>query len=168
MDKFHLLTGLGLLAVVCTAQAAQEREHPMAGLDQDGDGSVNFQEFMESDSPFLTEIDSDGNGVLTLDEFLNNRSGFGRRGNADRQSQDEDGDSDRQARMGQMAEQQFAQMDLDGDETVTAAEFKEASFLRMDRDSDGQITAREMRPSRVPGGRGPGRRGGNGPRGQNQ
>lgn len=176
MDKFRSTTGLGLLVLGCaTAVAQPERPNPIAAMDNDGDGAVNFQEFMDGEFPFLATMDSDANGVLTLNEFLNSRRGIGRGNNPDR-AVEEGGElrcAERQARMQQNVEERFVQMDLDGDEIVTEAEFKEATFLQMDSNTDGLLSGREMRPPRGLGNRGRGRRGrggngGNGPSGLDQ
>ncbi len=162
MNKLSIITGLGLLAIASTSFAARgDRPNPVAELDSNDDGAVNFQEFMDGEIGLIARLDSDDNGVLSLDEFLNGRPGprAGLRGGDQADNQDSDARrEERRERMAQRAEERFMQMDLDGDELVTEAEFKEATFQQMDRDNNGLLEADELRPPRGPANRGPGRR----------
>jgi len=162
LNKFMMITSLGLLVTAGSSYAARgDRPNPVAELDSNDDGAVNFEEFMEGRSGLMARLDSDDNGVLSLDEFLNGRPGPRAGLRSGDQADNQDGDArreERRERMARRAEERFMQMDLDGDELVTEAEFKEATFQQMDRDNNGLLEADELRPPRGPANRGPGRR----------
>lgn len=194
MNKLRLFLSLGVLGLSIPVMAADEKpteSRALAGLDTDGDGSVNFIEFQARGSDALANMDSDGNGVLTIDEFLNSRGGPGfgnpRARGGERRSDREPTEEqlarmqERRAERGEPSEEQlarreemrelqtqhaaerFQEMDTNGDEIVSLDEFQEANFLNLDRDNNGVLSARELRPQR--GGRpGAGRRGPRGDR----
>ncbi len=172
MQKLNLFFGLGALALTNAALAA-DTEHqggPLANLDTNSDGFVDFVEFQENSRDPVARLDSDADGELTLDEFLSGRPGpgqgrggfGGRRGGPGGLSEEQIAEFEEM--MLERATTQFTEMDLDGNGLVSTLEFQEATFLRMDDDNDGVLSAAELR-RRGPGGPGRGGRGERGERG---
>ncbi len=166
LSRVIALSVFGLSGSVFAADDDSGRNHPLANLDTDGDGSVNFEEFQKQGAVGLSRMDSDDNGVLTLDEFLNARPEFGRRGegNPNRPQREPSEEQiakmeQRKAQMTASATERFQAMDTDGDDIVSLNEFQEANFLALDSDNNGLLSAKELRPKRE------GRRGQGGPRG---
>ncbi len=167
LSRVFAFSVLGLSGSVFAADDTSGPRGPLAMLDSDGDGSVNFEEFQQRGAEALSRMDSDENGVLTLDEVLNARPDMGRRGGrdtdrAERELTDEQiaRMEERQAEMAARATAHFESMDANGDDMVTLDEYQEASFLALDSDNNGLLSAKELRPKRGGGRRGPGGRGG--------
>ncbi len=168
MNKLSRVIALSLFGLSGSVIAAEDagRKGPLASLDTDGDGTVNFAEFQARGAEGLARMDSDDNGVLTLDEVLNARPAMGPRGNRNGDRPERELSEEQIARMEEgkaemsaRATARFEAMDTGGDAIVTLEEFQEASFLALDRDNNGMLSAQELRPKR-----GGGRRGGRGDR----
>lgn len=166
MQKITLIMGLGALALTNAAFAAdnEHRGNPLANLDSNGDGVVDFVEFQENAMDPVARLDSDGDGQLSLDEFLSGRPGpgQGRGGFGGRRGGQGEPNEERMAEFEEMmlerATERFSEMDLDGNGLVSRIELQEANFLRMDDDNDGVLSAQELR-RRGPEGPGRGGRG---------
>jgi Ca2+-binding EF-hand superfamily protein len=157
-QQLVLLLALTSLSASLLAQEQRGRGNPFEGLDTDGDGSITFPEFQQSDNSMLERADGDGDGLVSLEEFL---AAIPQRGprNPDREV-DEERLQERQAKMEERQIARFEEMDLDGDGLVSKDEAVEAAFMRLDRDGDNVLSADELRPPRAAGNRG--ERGGRG------
>lgn len=166
MQKIKLFVGLGALALTSVAFGADNdrRGNPLANLDTNEDGVVDFVEFQENSMDPLARIDSDGDGQLTLDEYLSGRPGPGQgRGGfggnpAGQGKPNAEQIAEIEEMMLERATERFSEMDLDGNGLVSRLELLEANFLRMDDDNDGVLSVQELR-RRGPNGPGRGGRG---------
>lgn len=153
MQKLNLVLGLGTLILGNAAFAANGDRSggPLATLDSNEDGVVDFVEFQENSEDPVARLDADGDSLVSLDEFLDGRpnrgsrrGGFGGQRSGAPELSDEE-IAEFQEMMLERATEQFGAMDLDGNGLVSTIEMQEASFLRMDDDGDGVLSAQELR-----------------------
>ena len=151
------LWSLAALSNMASAQDTDPAHKNFVAADNNGDGSLSFEEFQKHGRKPIGRLDTNDDGLVSLEEFLDRmpvaprRGGFGTRDNRPPPGSAEA--TDRRAIATKQAERRFTEMNLSGDGYLSAAEMDEAAFLALDRNGDGMLSEREMkRPN--PQGRG--------------
>ena len=151
------LWSLAAFGSMASAQDTDPAHKNFVVADNNGDGSLSFEEFQEHGRKPIVRLDTNDDSLVSLEEFLDRRPVAPRRGRfGTRDNRPPPGSAeatDRRAIATKQAERRFTEMDLSGDGYLSAAEMDEAAFLALDRNGDGMLSEREMkRPN--PQGRG--------------
>lgn len=151
------LWSLAAFSSMASAQDTDPAHKNFVAADNNGDGSLSFEEFQKHGRKPIGRLDTSDDGLVSLEEFLDRRPVAPRRGRfGTRDNRPPPGSAeatDRRAIATKQAERRFTEMNLSGDGYLSAAEMDEAAFLALDRNGDGMLSEREMkRPN--PQGRG--------------
>lgn len=151
------LWSLAAFSSMASAQDTDPAHKNFVAADNNGDGSLSFEEFQKHGRKPIGRLDTSDDGLVSLEEFLDRRPVAPRRGRfGTRDNRPPPGSAeatDRRAIATKQAERRFTEMDLSGDGYLSAAEMDGAAFLALYRNGDGMLSEREMkRPN--PQGRG--------------
>ena len=143
------LWSLAAFSGMASAKDADPAHKNFVAADNNGDGSLSFEEFQEHRRKPIGRLDTNDDGLVSLEEFLDRRPVAPRRGRFDtRDNRPPPGSAeatDRRAIATKQAESRFTEMDLSGDGYLSAAEMNEAAFQALNRNGDGVLSEREMK-----------------------
>ena len=138
------LSSLAAFSSMASAQDTDPAHKNFVAADNNGDGSLSFEEFQEHGRNPISRLDTNDEDLVSLEEFLDRRPVAPRRGrfgtHDNRPPPGSAEATDRRAIATKQAERRFTEMDLSGVGYLSAAEMDEAAFLALDRNGDGILS----------------------------